>query len=76
MSESNMTVHSPETVVLGSTALLVHLVKILGAKGVLTDEDWRKVIGGAVNELDSHEDGQPVIDFIQTLTQVQLRRDT
>ena len=55
---------SPATGVLANTTLIIELVKKLGEKGILTDQDWQGVLEGAFAQLGRHAEGAAAIDLI------------
>lgn len=69
-----MTNHSPQAAILANTTLFIHLVKLLGAKGLITDEDWTALLNSVANELADHHQGQEAIAVIEEVTQAKFVR--
>lgn len=55
---------SEKSGVLANTTLIIELVKRLSEKGLFDDEDWRAVLQGSLNQLQTHEDGEEATNFI------------
>lgn len=55
---------SEKSGVLANTTLIIELVKRLSEKGLFDDEDWRAVLQGSLNQLQTHKDGEEATNFI------------
>lgn len=71
---ANMAVISSEGVILANTTLFINLVKMLAAKGILSDDEWTQIVQGAVTELSRHDQGEDAIQAIKEITKVEITR--
>lgn len=67
-----MTAHSPQAAILANITLFIHLIKLLGEKGVISDNDWTGLLNSAASELSTHAQGQEALAVIEEVTKAKF----